>query len=87
MFVDFIEDLKKYQKFRPKSSCFSPSLLTTLDKQRAKAIAHKALREGYSVDLVTQKLLEDSEFKKVTNKLGREKTLKLISETLKMALQ
>ncbi|MGK7916561.1 MAG: hypothetical protein AB4038_13620 [Prochloraceae cyanobacterium] len=87
MIVDFIEDLKRYQKFRPESSCFSSSLLTTLDKQRAKAIAQKSLREGCSVNLVIEKLLEDSHFKKVTNKLGKEKSLKLISETVKMAVQ
>ncbi len=87
MIVDFIEELKRYQKFRPESSCFSSSLLTTLDKQRAKAIAQKFLREGCSVNLVIEKLLEDSHFRKVTNKLGIEKSLKLVSETVKMAVQ
>ncbi len=84
MIVELIQELERYQKVRTKFSDYLPS---SLDKLRAKAIAQKALREGCSVNLVTQKLLEDSEFKKVTNKFGRETSLKLISETIKMALQ
>ncbi len=84
MIVDLIQDLQRYQNVRPE---FSGYFLSPLDKLRAKAIAQKALREGCSVNLVTQQLLEDSQFKKVTNKFGRAKSLKLISETVKMALQ
>ena len=84
MIVDLIQDLERYQNVHPELSGY---FLSPLDKLRAKAIAQKALREGCSVNLVTQKLLEDSEFKKITNKFGRETSLKLISETIKMALQ
>ncbi len=84
MIVDLIQDLERYQNVYPELSGY---FLSTLDKLRAKAIAQKALREGYSVGLVTQKLLENSTFKQVTNKFGRQTSLKLVSETVKGALQ
>ena len=58
-----------------------------IDKLRVQAIAQKALREGCSVSLVTQKLLENSDFQKVTHKFGREKKSQLASNTVKMALR
>ena len=84
MIVKLNYDLKKYQNFRPQFSFYFPS---PLDNLRVKAIAQKALREGYSVNLVTKKLLEDSTFKQVTNKFGRPTSLKLALETVKVALQ
>ena len=58
-----------------------------IDKLKVQAIAQKALREGCSVSLVTQKLLEDSDFQKVTHKFGREKKSLLASDTVKIALR
>ena len=84
MIIELIQELEKYQKVRTK---FSDHLPSSLDKLRAKAIAQKALREGCSVSLVTRKLLEDSEFQKVTHKFGKETSFKLVSETVKIALQ
>ncbi|MGK7918329.1 MAG: hypothetical protein AB4038_22810 [Prochloraceae cyanobacterium] len=84
MIVELIQELERYQKVRTKFSDYLPS---SLDKLRAKAIAQKALREGCSVSLVTRKILEDSEFQKVTHKFGRQISCKLASETVKIALQ
>ncbi len=83
MIIDLNSDLKKSQNFRRQLSFYFPS---PLDNLRVKAIAQKALREGYSVNLVTKKLLEDSTFKQVTNKFGRQTSLKLALETVKVAL-
>ena len=84
MIVNLNSDLEKYQNFHPQFSFYFPS---PLDNLRVKAIAKKALREGCPVDLVTQNLLEDSTFKQVTNKFGKQTSLKLASQTVKLALQ
>ncbi|MDJ0713093.1 MAG: hypothetical protein QNJ54_02585 [Prochloraceae cyanobacterium] len=84
MIVDLIQDLERYQHVRTELNSYLPS---PLDKIRAKAIAQKALREGTSVSSITKKLLEDSDFQKVTSKFGKEQTLKLISDTVKTALK
>ena len=55
------------------------------DKLRAKAIATKALREGGSTVSVTKKLLQDSYFKQAQQKLGKEKTRKLVCTVVRNA--
>ena len=67
-------------------SNFFPYLPSLFDKLRAEAIAQKALRDGYSVSLVTEKLMADYCFQDVIKKLGKEKTLELISDLIRHAM-
>lgn len=52
---------------------------------RAEAIAQRALRDGRSINLLTQALLKDYYFQELDRKLGKAKTLELISEVVKKA--
>ncbi|MDJ0716851.1 MAG: hypothetical protein QNJ54_21995 [Prochloraceae cyanobacterium] len=82
MLLDLINELDKYESFRHEITSYYPD---SLDKLRIKAMARKALREGYSVKGIIHKLLSDSHVQKITNKLSREKCFKLLSEIVTMA--
>lgn len=50
-----------------------------LDKIRVRAIASKAFREGCSQNLVVEMLEKDSYFQEIENKMGRERSTKIIA--------
>ncbi len=71
----------------PWENNFFPYLPSLFEKLRAEAIAQKALREGDSVAIVKDKLMADYYFQNVTEKIGKEKTLKLISHLIDEAME
>lgn len=75
------------EESNPHNNNFFPYLPSLFDKLRAEAIAQKALRDGYSVSLVTEKLMADYCFQDVIQKVGKEKTLELISDLIRHAME
>ena len=82
MIINLINEVKKYESFRCDISSFFPD---SLDKLRIQAQARKALREGNSTSIIIDQLLSDSYFQKITNKLSRDKCLKVVSEIVTIA--
>ena len=64
MITDLINGLKKHEIFRSQITSYFPD---SFEKLRMRALAQKALREGYSRKIIIQTLLKDPDFEKITN--------------------
>ena len=78
-------DMIVEEQQRYKHSLWNFSNQTCFEKLRVKAVAKKALRDGCPQISLIYKLLEDDYFQKIEKKMGKARTLKIISDLVKNA--